>query len=350
MVRQERRRSIIVCMRTSARWLLLFPFAVATVGDAFGQRKTPADGYWGTQEQGWHFYRDPEKPQPQPAPPSPPPPEAPRDIEVIAPPPAAAPAGPKPLSAAWLKENLPRYQMQAIDDPSPQNVELVAYLQRLSMDKAERYSQAMMQVPINNPALDEYARSALSAVQRDQVDKTISEKKRALLAWLSNRFGIWYFFQSTCPYCARQEPILDRVTERTGLSIFPISLDGGPMASGKPDPYVVNAGHAERLGVMTTPTMMLADTATGEVYNLAAGLRTVGDLEDRILELAKQHRWITEAQYDEAMRGEPRMYLTDGNLNLDELQDDPALLLEALKRASYNGGTTPWVVQPQTIQ
>jgi conjugal transfer pilus assembly protein TraF len=56
-------------------------------------------------------------------------------------PPAAA-SGPAPLSAAWLRANLERFRDQAIDDPSPRNVALYLYLQRLVLDKAERFAEA----------------------------------------------------------------------------------------------------------------------------------------------------------------------------------------------------------------
>lgn len=299
--------------------------------------------YWDGDKNGWHFYEPkPTKPgrskpvEPEVAPPT----------EMVFPP---LQTGPAPLSAEWLKDNIPKYQSRAIDNPTPANVELVAYLQRLAMDKAERYSQAMAQVPINNPALDEYARSALTATQRIQAESSMSTAKQQALATLSNRVGLWYFYSSKCPYCAKQDPILDRFETRTGFSILAVSLDGGPLASGSPRSFVTNQGHAERLGVMMTPTLVVADTATGELHNLSAGLRTTAEIEERLLELGKTNKWITEAQYDEAVRGEPRKYLTDG-LQTADLQDDPEALLEALRGASYNGASTPWKILPSTQQ
>lgn len=328
-------------MRSSIPHLVLTLAIASALQCAHAQNKDAQSPYWQGGTDGWHFYeRKPEKPkQPKPEtlPPTPP---------VVMQPPA--PQGPAPLSSTWIKENFERIQAQAIDNPTKENVELVAYLQRLSVDKAERYSQAMMQVTIDNPALDEYARSPITTAQRLAAEKQISVAKKQTLEYLSQRLGLWYFYSSTCPYCAKQEPILDRFQARVNFQILPISLDGGPLASGSPKPYVVNAGHAERLGVMMTPTMVVADTATGQVYNLAAGLRTTDEIEDRLLDLARDQQWISSAQYDEAVRGEPRMYLTDGLKNLDELKDDPAALLEALKRASYNGGSTPWRVNPQS--
>lgn len=333
-------------MRMPLTALILSAAIVAALPAAYAQDSSNGQPYWGKRADGWHFYHDP-KPKKKALEPEPEPQPQPVVIAPPAPPPAPMqPEGPKPLSAAWLRENMPKYQERAIDDPSPENVELYAFLQRLSMDKAEKYSQAVVQATIRNPALDEYARSSLTTAQRNATEENVTVAKAQTLNYLSQRIGIWYFYQSTCPYCKQQEPILDRLSTRFDFSILNISLDGGPLASGSPKPFVLNKGHAEQLGVMTTPTMVIADTLTNKVYNLAAGLRTSSELEERILTLAKTEQWITDAQYDEAVRGAPRRYITDGLQNLDQLQDDPAQLLEALKRASTSGSESPWIVAP----
>lgn len=295
--------------------------------------------------QGWHFYEPTKKPKPAPEPVLEPPPTP----AVVTMPPST-PDEPAPLSSEWIIKNLPKFRNQALDDPSRENVELVAYLERLSLDKAERYAQARQQVVVNNPVLDEYARSPLTAVQRAAAETQMSAAKKQALAVIANRAGLWYFYSSQCPYCAKQDPILDRFVGRTGFSILPISLDGGPLASRAPKNYVVNQGQAERLGVMMTPTLVVADTATGKLLNLAAGLRTISEIEERLLQVGKSEGWISEAQYDEAVRGEQRMFLTDGLQQMEAIQNNPAALLDALKNASVNGGSTPWVVRPNSQQ
>jgi len=306
---------------------------------AHAQESSGGERYWGGRSDGWHFY-EVEPPKPKKIKPP----------EPIAPFIAPAPIEPEPapLSVEWLAKNIPIYTRRAIDNPTPENVELVAYLNRLSLDKSERYSQAMAQVAIRNPGLDEYARSPITSAQRATAEKAITAAKKQVMEGLSQRVGLWYFYSSTCPYCQAQDPILDYFQQRSAFSILNISLDGGPLASGQPKPFVVNAGHAEQLGVMTTPTLVVADTQTGQLYNLAAGLRTVSEIEERVLQLAVAENWITANQYDEAVRGEPRKFIQDG-LDLRQLEDDPAALLAALKDASINsGGSTPWVISPNS--
>lgn len=299
--------------------------------------------YWERKEDGWHFY--------EPDPPPPPKKPKPKTPVPVTPgqPAVTVEQGPAPLSSAWLRENMQYYADLAIDNPTPENVELLAYLERVMMDKAERYSQARVQVAISNPQLDEYARSPLTAVQQKTANKTKSAAKERVLARLANRVGLWYFFSSTCPYCAQQDPILDMFQEDTGFQILSISLDGGPHASGVQKPYVINDGHAQKLGVMSTPTFVVADTESGELYNLAAGLRTYQELEERLIELGRIQGWISEIEYTEAVRGEPSRFITDG-LHATGLPEskDPEALLQYLRRASVSSGqSSPWLAAPQ---
>lgn len=298
-----------------------------------------ADNYWQDRTSGWHFYqRDPEpiklpkRPEPLLAPePAPVQPTAPED---------------QALSSAWLRDNLPIFRDRAIDDPTQENVELLAYLQRLSVDRAERFSQMWQRVVMANPALDETARSPISALQQAAANAQISVAKKAVLDKISQRVGLMYFYMSTCPYCARQEPILERFQREYGISILPISLDGGPPPTWQNISYVRNEGQAQQLGVMVTPTLVVADTVTGEMHNLAAGLRTDQEIEERLLEMAVVSGWISEVEYEAAVRGEPRRFLTDG-LQANPTSDDPAELLRHLREASINGAAgSPWLVAP----
>lgn len=322
-------------MRTAlcAALLTLLPALAVGASDA------PPRQY-AEREKGWHFY-EPDPPEPKPAKPPKPTP--------VVPPPSQEPteAGPETFSSAWLRENLPKYRDRAIDDPTPENVELVAYLQRLAADRAERFSQVWTRVVTSNPALDETARSPISALQQTAAQAQMSVAKQAALAKISQRAGLWYFFLSTCPYCARQEPILERVQRDIGLSILPISLDGGPPPTWGDVPYVNNAGQAQELGVMVTPTLVVADTETGELYSLAAGLRTDEEIQGRLLEMAAVNGWITELEYENAVRGEPRRFLAEGLRDDVPASDDPAELLRALRDASIQGGgSSPWLVSP----
>lgn len=304
-------------------------FAALLPADALAQsRAQTSAGFYDAQSRGWHFYEDP-----------PPPVKAEPDPET---PPVQGKAAPPPLSAEWLRKNMDLYRDRAIDNPTRENVAAFAALQRISMDKAERFAE-MMAVVATDPALDEKARSPISALQLDAAQDVQRAARTRILSELGKRVGLWYFFRSDCPFCARQDPILERLAAQTGITILPISIDGAPLISGAFPNFVRDAGQGAKLGVAVTPTLVLADPSTGGLVKIAEGLKTSAELEDRILDLAHNQGWISQADYDEAMRGMPRRYLLDGVTpeQLAALESNPEALMQVLREASLIGGSTP---------
>ncbi|MCU0833530.1 MAG: conjugal transfer protein TraF, partial [Chromatiaceae bacterium] len=109
-----------------------------------------AAGFYFRAEEGWFWYERAPEPAvtPEPAPTPEPPPLA----EAA---PATAPQGPRPLTAQWLRERLGAYRDAAIDDPSPENVALYLYLQRVALDKSSRFAAATQRAVQLDPMLDE---------------------------------------------------------------------------------------------------------------------------------------------------------------------------------------------------
>lgn len=283
--------------------------------------------HWGSRPDGWHFYKDPA----QPADPAPKPPAS-----------AAAPIDePAALTAAWFRENLQRYQDAAIDNPTDENVALYAYLQRLAMDKSERFAQAMGRAVLQDPELDETARRAITGPQKLALAAATRAAREETLAALGQQVGIWYFFASTCPYCVRQSPSLERMTARYGLSVLPVSLDGDPLPDGSYPEYAINDGQAELHNVKVTPTLLLVRPPE-EVVLLSEGLRSDQEIEDRLLSIAHQRGWIDEATYARATRGTAPSFLSDTFTADVEVPTDPASLLAALRDAAGQGGSTPY--------
>lgn len=73
------------------------------------------DPYYSDRHRGWFYHEAPPAPAPKRAP-EPVKPEPPRPAE------PAKPAEPAPLSVAWIKQNLEKAKVRAIDDPSRENL------------------------------------------------------------------------------------------------------------------------------------------------------------------------------------------------------------------------------------
>lgn len=312
------------------------PQATPTTTDPAAKNK-----FLGRHEDGWFWYEEPP----------PAPPKKPDEI-----PPPAPPGQPqdKPLSVEWIRNNIDRLRDQAINNPTKENVEMFLYVHKYMMDLSERFAYTYKSVAEQNTALDETISNPVTAVSRRQISDATEAAQHEIMQKLSSKVGLWYFFQSTCQYCLRQNPILDYMREEAPLSVLPISLDGLPMVDGSHPNWVVDNGQAAQLQVSTTPTLYLVKPDTNEVVLLAAGLRSLPELKQRFVEVARAQNWITKEEYETAMHGLPRRLLTDG-VDLEEVPAGTSdqELLKIMRRGGIHGGgeqvnsqneggNTPW--------
>ena len=327
-------RDLVVAVRCQCLCITLASLMFAA--SAFGQNDEP-DGYYDDKARGW-FWKEPI-PEPlteeiiepielvplgQSTPLGP---EEELD-QFIAPHPETE--GPRPFSPAWLREKLPEYRDKALADPSPENVRTYYYVQRYSMDMAERFALQAQKVVLADPILDENNRRPLSDFGAQVFDQRAREATARVVKKISSMAGIWYFYHSECPYCEAQNPILLNLQRKLDLAVLPISLDGRPMAEPKFANFVPNRGHAQELNVQATPTIYMV-RPPGDFVLLSEGLVAENSLEQRMILGAHEAGWITDAELNSTKPVNPIQIQADlGELPEDVLKD-PEQLVEILR-------------------
>jgi len=250
------------------------------------------------------------------------------------------PAKPTIGSVAWIRDNIEKIRDRAIDDPTPENIELFGYVQKLMMDKSEVFATRFVASNATNPALDEAISNPRSAVALGGVYQAKSEAMDRILGKLSKDVAIWYFFRSDCPYCQKQDPVLQWYQQRYGYSILPISTDGAALADHAFPDWVPDHGQAAKLNVTATPTLYLV-RPPNEVVLLGIGVQASGEINERIIEVAHNEKWITDSEYNAAMKGLPRRYLTSGfDPSSIENPEDTQELLQAFRASGIFGEKT----------
>ncbi|EKK8547420.1 type-F conjugative transfer system pilin assembly thiol-disulfide isomerase TrbB [Salmonella enterica] len=98
------------------------------------------------------------------------------------------------------------------------------------------------------------------------------------------------FMQSTCQYCRQFAPVLKSLSQQTGLSVFPVSLDGKGDAEfpdvlpATPDVMV----EYFQSGVpVATPTTFLTNVNTMETWPLLQGAAGAGEFRSRLDEVLR---------------------------------------------------------------
>lgn len=155
-----------------------------------------AESWYERHAEGWHWYNDPEKiqevePEVVPEPKEEPKKEPPKPKMMV--PEPAKPKHPVAFSSEWLNTMIPKYLSRAVDDPTPENVEAFFLLQRLAMDKAERFQKMAEQVRVGNRFIDESERRPVSNFGLQTVDRQAEARRQQLLEKISQSTGLFFF-------------------------------------------------------------------------------------------------------------------------------------------------------------
>lgn len=300
---------------------------MAVVSTAWAQRTN--QGFYGGKEEGWFWYKDPREakeklvPPPQIQPPSPPP-QAPAQTP-------AAPDRVPTFSVKWLRENLDKLRDVAIDDPSPENVRAYYYAQRVMLDKADKFATASQQVVLSDPYLDENNNFPYASTARNSVMKLRDSAKKEGLKYLTEKVGLWFFFDSKCSFCSMQLSVVKHLAQDYGFLVKAISLDGKSLP-GLDLPVVRDQGQFRNLNLSVTPSLVMV-VPPKTFLVVSQGVLSDESADDRILTIAASQKLLPDElnrQIDVFGKG----VLSAEDLNNEEakaLRDDPKAWVQYLQ-------------------
>lgn len=286
--------------------------------------------------EGWFWYKDPveepkkvEKKKPLPPPPPPPPPLPPAEKPQPAEP---KKKGPEVGSVQWIKVNLPKYRDKAIDNPTEENVQAYYYLQRLMMDKANRFAEMSSTVIMKDPFLDEDSRRPVATYAANAMNREVAKRTEKVLKDLSNKVGLFFFFKSDCALCTEQANVLQGLTYKTGIQIYPVSMDGKPLDQNIYSEYRIDEGQAKKMNIFNAPALALA-IPPNKTAIVGYGAITLEVLQNRILMAARDSGIITKEVF-----ASTQPFTDTGLLSMEDAKDlndedlkDPRKLVEHLR-------------------
>lgn len=201
-----------------------------------------------------------------------------------------APAAPISASEemAGVRERLEELRAEAVLRPTEAAVRDYIVYQREQLDRASTFSDVWRRLLWTDPNLDYNLLRPVSGIAKQAWLDGRKEDRRATLAHLRDRYGLFYFYAASCSACTEFSPILRAFADTHGLTVKAVSVDGGPNPS-FPD-AVIDRGQMERLGLggSPTPALVLFDTETRAVTPVAFGIVSHAELEDRIFVLTQK--------------------------------------------------------------
>jgi len=187
-----------------------------------------------------------------------------------------------------ITKQLNELRAEAILTPSPENISAYVRFQREQLDRSSLFADVWQRALWQNPELDYTLERPVSNLGKQAFMDDRKADREQTLVRLGDRYGVFYFFASTCSPCKLFSPILKSVADSHRLNVMAISTDGGP--NDVFTRYVVDTGQRQRMGISsaTVPAVVLFDSRTKTTIPIGYGLMSADELMERIYVLTKK--------------------------------------------------------------
>ena len=227
--------------------------------------------YWADRERGWFWYQLPLE-RKKPKPPSPP---------TVAP--NTEPPRPAELTEfEALQKRVEELRNIAIIRPTERNIRNYLAVQAEVIDKASLFADVAQRVIWANPEFDYTVTGRpVNAKALEVYDRAATDAREGTAVALAKDHALFFFFRSDCPYCHQFGPYLREFEAKFGLTVVPISVDGGPLLPAFPNPKIDN-GIARTLDVREVPALFLVEPASGRIVPIGYGVLSESELLERL--------------------------------------------------------------------
>lgn len=179
-----------------------------------------------------------------------------------------------------LRKHLKELLAKAILDPTPENVAAYIKAQNEAGQIASVFSDTWRRVIWQNPELNYELKRPVNNAGIDTYNKERWKAQMKTLDEIKKDWGIFFIFSSECPYCRRMGPTMKMVSEMYGITVFPVTVDGGSLPE-YPNPARDN-GMTERLGIKSVPMLVLANVKDKRLIPIGSGVVSAQDIIERI--------------------------------------------------------------------
>lgn len=179
-----------------------------------------------------------------------------------------------------MQKDLKGKRALAILNPTPENVSAYIQLQNQTMEMASMFSDVWRRVIWQSPQLNYELKQPVNNAAINVKKQLTKAAELNTLQEISQEWGIFFFLRSDCPYCHTMAQTLTMMSAQHGLTIIPITLDGGGLPQ-YPNPRTDN-GLATKLGVTKVPMMVLGNVRDQRLIPIGSGVLSSQEIVERI--------------------------------------------------------------------
>lgn len=230
---------------------------------------------WKDPERGFHYYPELRRPRQKPE-------DQPKE-------PAARKSLKDITDLDELKAERERRLKAAVMNPSTEN--MVAYLEAntLVLQKSAMFADVWRRTVWTHPQFDFNARNPTANFAQVELRQARLMEREGTARDLAADHGLLFFYRSDCPYCKLQAPVLRTLSERYGIEVLPVSLDGGPLEGwpeAKPDNGISRVVSQGR-GIEAVPALYLVSRDARQALLLGSGVLAMDEIVERMHVLTK---------------------------------------------------------------
>lgn len=312
-----KRNAIAACLMLGTTTLALADNQTTTTAYSSDPAPSTATGFYSSQEDGWFWYKDPvQKPSPKP-----------KATESTAAP--KAPPKNDAMDVAWLRKKMPELLDAAINNPTHENVAAYLAVQRVVLDKAQRFEEEARMVSLTEPLLDQTSIVPVTGYTKNAFNDTNFKAKEAAVSYLAkNVGGLFVFVDSSCQFCKAQALQVNQLARAYGFELRYITVDGKGFREIGNNILLKDNGIAAKLNVRIYPTTVLVAPPSSYLI-VSQGMMSQSDLKDRLL-MAAQHEHLLPKTLETQVNPWDRGVL-DSTDTQHGATDDPAQLLKNIK-------------------
>jgi conjugal transfer pilus assembly protein TraF len=175
------------------------------------------------------------------------------------------------LNALWEKQ-----RKIAVISGKKEDLEQFLITHWLIAEKGVDFARNIQHLISTNP---QYSNS--QSYYKNISDEAIRESEKQVILRSSNkRYGLVFVYDSSCPHCIRQLPIIRRLKTDYKFSILGISLDENYLEG--LDENITDESILQDPNVQSVPTVLLLDKQNPAKIFISKGLTTLDELEERI--------------------------------------------------------------------
>lgn len=200
----------------------------------------------------------------------------------------AAPNGgiatPDIKTAEQQRQELKRREDIAVMNPSDNNIKNYIELWQMTQEKGAVFADNWRRVVWQNPELDYSLKRPANNTAIKTYDVQRDQNEENHLKGLAKEHGLIFFYRSDCPYCHAIAPTVKMLSEKYGIDVLAVSVDGAPLLPEFPQ-FSDGRAKAQAWGVERVPALFIGSKTTGDHAAIGFGQMALTEIVSRIFVL-----------------------------------------------------------------